>query len=850
DLTNQATCTLLVRSTREPAGESVIVTQTSPGLFLGAIILTNAPPAADGLLSVENAATITVTYVDADNGMGGVAITNTATAVIDLAAPVITGVVVTNVTDTSATIVWQTDEAARGNLHLLDPPRYLGGASPATAHSVTLTNLSAGATYSFFLSAQDVFGNTATNDNAGQLFSFTTKLFMPIWQSTAELGEPLAWASTGTWHQSARRPLAGTRSWYCGKDAAGVYDNSISSALVSVAITVTTASASLRLREFISTELSYDFCAVQVSTNRGARWHDLRPPFSGSNYVRDVLLPLTGFTPGILQLRFLFSSDSSVVHEGWYLDALQLGTYVESGLIVTGQRVTDPPPNGDNDGFIEPGETIALHALLFNGRATALTNLFGTLACASPFVAMLDNTHDFGTVAPGVAFSNDVPFTFTIAPGATNGAPLAFMLACVADDGTVVSNPFTLAVTLRYAFAGLARDIADQTAITNAWVYWQDSSTHATPVNATGAFLVTGLEPRAYTVWADADGYAASAVLNLTCPPDVAGLVLELGKPVPVCVPAAFNLQLPQDDRWVEILTVSNAGFGTLAYTLSPSNNFSLTQGFDNAGTYRWVDSDAPDCPPFAWIDIRTNGQVVALGDDQTSERLSLAHVFPFYSQSLSGLWIGANGGIALHSISNVPVSNTTLPANTAPLEFLAPFWDDLNPAAGGTIYFKSFADKTVVSYVGVQRYGEAASTMTFQVILNANGTIRYQYLGMNGTLTSATIGWQGDNRTKYAQIAYNTSYVRSNLVIAIGRGYEWLQLDGAAGSVLPFAATNLAVAFDSHGVSTGIYAGAVTLYSEGGTVNVPATLTVVPEPVLLLALLGALLAARSVRQG
>ncbi|GEM_PF-1722885 len=848
DLTNQATYALLVRSTREPAGESVLVTQTSPGLFLGSLILTNAPPAADGLLSVENAATITVVYVDASDGMGGVAITNTATALIDLAAPVISGVVVTNVTDTSATILWQTDEAARGNFHLLAPPYYLGGALPATVHSVALTNLSAGTTYAFFLSAQDMFGNTATNDNGGLLFSFTTKLFMPVWQSTAELGEPLAWAATGIWHQSTRRPLAGARSWYCGNEAAGLYDNSISSALVSVAITVTTASASLRLREFISTESGYDYCSVQVTTNRGARWHDLRPPFSGSNYVRDVVLPLTGFTPGILQLRFLFTTDSSVVREGWYLDALQLGGYVESDLIAIGQSVADPPPNGDSDGFIEPGETIALRTLLFNGRATALTNLTGTLSCASPFVAMLDDTHNFGTVMPGVSCSNDVPFVFTIAPGATNGAPLSFVLACAADDGTVVSNPFTLAVTLRYAIAGLARDIADHTAITNAWVYWQDSSIHVAAANAVGAFLVSGLEPRAYTVWADADGYSASDALNLTCPPDVAGLVLELGKPVPVCFPTSFNLQLLQDVRTIEILTVSNAGFGTLAYTLAPSNNFSLAQGFDNAGTYRWIDSDTPDCPAFAWIDISTNGQVMTLGDDQISDRLPLAHVFPFYSQTLSGLWIGANGGIALHTTSNVPVSNATLPASTASPELIAPFWDDLNPASGGTIYFKSFADKTVVSYVGVKRYGESASAVTFQVILNANGTIRYQYLGMHGTLTSATIGWQGDNRSKYAQVAYNTSYVRSNLVVAIGRGYEWLQLGSAAGSVRPFAATNLAVAFDTHNVSTGIYAGAVTLYSEGGTVAVPATLTVVPEPVLLIALLGALLALRIVR--
>jgi hypothetical protein len=269
-----------------------------------------------------------------------------------------------------------------------------------------------------------------------------------------------------------------------------------------------------------------------------------------------------------------------------------------------------------------------------------------------------------------------------------------------------------------------------------------------------------------------------------------------------------------------------------------------MAQGFDNASLYRWVDSDSPGCPPLQWIDISGDGQVITLSDDGESARLPLTHAFPYYAQTVTNICIGANGAVILNGAGDVPFGNATLPSTDAPGEFIAPFWDDLNPGAGGTVYFKSYADKTVVSWINVPRYGETGSAVTFQLILYANGMIRYQYLGMNGTLTSATIGWQGDTRSKYAQMAYNTSYVRSNLVVSIGRGNEWLQFNPAGGALAPFQATALPVTFDAQGLNIGMYSGAITLYSEGGDVDVPATLIVVPEPAWLAAWLGLLLAA------
>jgi hypothetical protein len=845
DLTNLPTYALRVSSTLEPLGESITLTQATPGLFLGDVVLTNKPVAADGVLSVANGSTVTVVYIDANDGLGGINVTNRATALIDLTPPTIFAVGAANISDTAATVQWQTDEPAGCELRVVAPIAVTSQTGVATAHGVGLSALTPGTTYAFYLIARDPLGNASTNDNGGGFFTFTTKLFQAMWSSTAEIGEPPAWFSTGVWHRSTRRPLAGAYSWYHGDDASGLYGNSVSSIMVSTAITVSTASASLRLREFISTESSYDWCYVQASTNNMATWFNLRDRVSGSNYVRDVVLPLDGLVPGILRLRFMFTSDSSVVREGWHLDNLQLGGYVDSDLILLGQSFADPLPGGDGDGFIEPSETIALRAFMFNGRSYTLTNLAGVLASSSPLVSIINGARAFGNVAAGTSASNALPFTFSVGAGATNGALLPFTLANTADDGTHLTSAFTLVVATRYSVAGHVRDIASHATVSNALVFWNDGGTRSIAADAAGAFSIVGLEPRIITVWADANGYAAGTPISITCPPDIVGVTLEIGRPLPVCMPASFMVFLPTGATHLTALIISNAGHGALQYTLAPSNNFAMAQGFDNASFYRWVDSDSPGCPPMQWIDISGDGQVITLTDDGESARLPLVHTFPYYTQTATNICIGANGAVILNGAGDVPAGNVTLPATGAPPEFIAPFWDDLNPGAGGTIYFKSYADKTVVSWINVPRYSETGSSVTFQLILFANGTIRYQYLGMNGIMTSATVGWQGLARSRYAQISYSTSYVRSNLVVAIGRGSEWLKFNSAGGALAPFDATSLPVTFDAQGLNTGVYSGAITLYSEAGNIGVPATMIVVPEPMLLAALFGLLLAAR-----
>ena len=174
-----ATTTVKITSATEASGETITVTQVSPGStnYTGTLSTTGNAPAADGLISVVNGDTITATYVDASDGLGGVNVPRHATAVADCASPIISNVASSNITRDSARITWNTDEAATGVVHYgLTPPPSSTSGLPAmgVAHAVILTGLAQCLSYSYSIESADSFGNTALDDAAGFYYRFAT----------------------------------------------------------------------------------------------------------------------------------------------------------------------------------------------------------------------------------------------------------------------------------------------------------------------------------------------------------------------------------------------------------------------------------------------------------------------------------------------------------------------------------------------------------------------------------------------------------------------------------------------------------------------------------------------------
>jgi hypothetical protein len=172
------TVTVSVVSTSEPAGEQVVLTETDPDSaeFEGSISLSTVDAA--GVLLVAPNDTVTVTYIDADDGQGGTNVVVTENATVDCTAPMISNVQVTNLQARSASVTFAANEDVRGIIHYglscgsLTLTASSGGYS--SNPQVDLTALSDNTPYFFTVEAEDQAGNVVEDTNGGACYTFTT----------------------------------------------------------------------------------------------------------------------------------------------------------------------------------------------------------------------------------------------------------------------------------------------------------------------------------------------------------------------------------------------------------------------------------------------------------------------------------------------------------------------------------------------------------------------------------------------------------------------------------------------------------------------------------------------------
>ncbi|MCP4569740.1 MAG: S8 family serine peptidase [FCB group bacterium] len=166
--------------------------------------------------------------------------------------------------------------------------------------------------------------------------------------------------------------------------------------------------------------------------------------------------------------------------------------------------------------------------------------------------------------------------------------------------------------------------------------------------------------------------------------------------------------------------------------------------------------SSDPEGPDYVWLDITGIGTEIASGeyynshvgvyfnDDGTAGPFALGFDFPFYDSTYDQVYIGVNGAM---SFTDVDVNingyyNGDLPIPGSPFGTLvSPFWTDLNlnqsiGGHGAIYYYQSPTnDSFVVEYYRMGNFNSSADTLTtFEVILQSNGNITFQYQSVGNT--------------------------------------------------------------------------------------------------------------------
>ena len=236
---------------------------------------------------------------------------------------------------------------------------------------------------------------------------------------------------------------------------------------------------------------------------------------------------------------------------------------------------------------------------------------------------------------------------------------------------------------------------------------------------------------------------------------------------------------------------------------------------------------------PYNWIDISASGTSVSLWDDATAGPYNLGFSTEFYGQSFDKVRVCSNGFLSFTDTATTYL-NRSIPSSSAPDNLLALFWDDLNPSAGGTIYYQQLDENTfVVQYQEVPRYG-SSDLITAQVLIKANGTILYQYKRVDHA-SSCTVGIQNADGTEGVSYAYNQAgKIDANLALQFNApAPSWTGLSSQSGTVAPGSSETITLSLDASAVGVGTHPLGVTITSDDpdeSSVDVSGTFVVEPN--------------------
>ena len=197
----------------------------------------------------------------------------------------------------------------------------------------------------------------------------------------------------------------------------------------------------------------------------------------------------------------------------------------------------------------------------------------------------------------------------------------------------------------------------------------------------------------------------------------------------------------------------SNSAIGIYHYSSSNntvSGNTASSNGTADIYLNTGSNNYSSEIAAYNWIDA-TDGSIWAPdqgGTDDGSQLVNIGFNFSFFGNTYTQLKISSNGYVVFGSSSATSLSNVAIPNVGQPNNFIAPFWDDLNPGAGGNIYYKTIGTSPnrtfAVQWNGVPFYS-AGGSLTFELLLyEQSGEIIFQYNTMTGSYangSSATWG-------------------------------------------------------------------------------------------------------------
>jgi len=331
----------------------------------------------------------------------------------------------------------------------------------------------------------------------------------------------------------------------------------------------------------------------------------------------------------------------------------------------------DDSAGGNDDGIVNPGETVNLPMWLKNWGSEEAQGVSVRLRKTDPNITLLDTLKNVGDIAAGdSAWTGASSFRFTVAPSCTNGYALRFSVLAKDSRDTAWTSSLTLPVGApKLVYVSYLVDDPPPGGNGNGMIDpGENGDVVATLCN-------TGL----------GNAYGVTATLRSTDPrlqvTDSTGSFGDIAKDTTGTNNSdRFSLfadpSIPRETQVPCTLVVSTGGltrrFGFiigvgLIRTRDPIPDGPRTPVLYWA--YDEVDSGYSERPDYNWVEVAGIGTMLSLGDDTTCQ-ISLPPgfgPFRFYGQDVTTLSICSNGWVGLGSTPATPARTGPYPAPLCP---------------------------------------------------------------------------------------------------------------------------------------------------------------------------------------
>ncbi len=449
---------------------------------------------------------------------------------------------------------------------------------------------------------------------------------------------------------------------------------------------------------------------------------------------------------------------------------------LESGPFISYSALSiDDSTGGNGDGYLNPGESVEVAVALTNIGNEEAETVAAILRTIEPHTTVTDSTAAYGSIQPDSTSWGQDTFEIVVSPDCPTGTliPLSLSVSYSGSDGSVLNPPPVEVVTGHLAYS--ATECDDHTPGGN-----DDGLPGAGETVALSVFIVndgpSDLATIQGTLWTtdasvvvtSAHAAFADAPAGQTCDNQEVPFIISVsptalsGYHVPLSLAITADGGTYQYSDTVEleiVLTASSLGAPT---------------GPDAYGYYAYDQADSAygPAPTFEWTDIVPPGPGTIIteitDDDAAVTTKPIIFGLRYYGETHGQISINSNGFLTAGWTDYRFGDNSRIPDTHGPPNMIAPFWDDLDPSAGGDIYYwlDVANHRYIVQFDEVLRHGTTEAE-TFQVIfLNEtyyptptdDTMILIQYKDVSNPL-QCTVGIENEDQTDGIEWLYDGAY-------------------------------------------------------------------------------------------